>query len=104
MTDLQVLFVCGDMGAGWEDLIEAEWEHGTVRVRNAEPLRRALSLSAVEITALLAGLAALEPVAGRTEEIVAGAREKLLAGMHDAPADPARAPTRTELAEAAQRR
>ncbi|WP_262423708.1 WYL domain-containing protein [Brachybacterium sp. Z12] len=100
VTDLQVLFVCGDMGAGWEDLIEAEWEHGTVRVRNAEPLRRALSLSAVEITALLAGLAALEPVAGRTEEIVAGAREKLLAGMHDAPADPARAPTRTELAEA----
>src|SRR5699024_4774945 len=22
ITDLQVLFVCGDMGAGWEDLIE----------------------------------------------------------------------------------
>ena len=64
VTDLQVLFVCGDMGAGWEDLIEAEWEHGTVRVRNAEPLRRALSLSAVEITALLAGMAGEEPAEG----------------------------------------
>ena len=100
VTDLEVLFVCGDMGAGWEDLIEAEWEHGTVRVRNAEPLRRALRLSAVEITALLAGLAALEPVAGRTEEIVAAAREKLMAGMNDAPGDDAPTPTRIELAEA----
>ncbi|WP_341855419.1 hypothetical protein [Brachybacterium sp. GPGPB12] len=45
VDDLQVLFVCGDMGAGWEDLIEAEWEHGTVRVRNAEP-RAAPSASA----------------------------------------------------------
>ncbi|MDN5685157.1 MAG: WYL domain-containing protein [Brachybacterium sp.] len=79
ITDLQVLFVCGDMGTGWEDLIEAEWEHGTVRVRNAEPLRRALRLSAVEITALLAGLAALEPSAGEAEAIVASARRKLLA-------------------------
>src|SRR5699024_120952 len=51
ITDLQVLFVCGDMGAGWEDLIEAEWEHGTVRVRTAEPLQRALDLSAVRAAA-----------------------------------------------------
>jgi len=79
ITDLQVLFVCGDMGTGWEDFIEAEWEHGTVRVRNAEPLRRPLRLSSVEITALLAGLAALEPTAGQAAHIVAGAREKLLA-------------------------
>ena len=92
VTDLQVLFVCGDMGAGWEDLIEAEWEHGTVRVRNAEPLRRALTLSAVESTALLAGLASLEPAAGQAEEIVASARAKLLAGMHRADGDPADAP------------
>lgn len=104
VTDLQVLFVCGDMGAGWEDLIEAEWEHGTVRVRNAEPLRRALSLSAVEITALLAGLAALEPAAGETEQVVASARAKLLAGMsggsaeEGVPAPPI--PSREEIAEA----
>lgn len=103
ITDLQVLFVCGDMGTGWEDFIEAEWEHGVVRVRNAEPLRRALRLSAVEITALLAGLAALEPSAGDTEGIVASAREKLLAGVteqagSDEPVEP---PTRAELAEAA---
>ena len=104
VTDLQVLFVCGDMGAGWEDLIEAEWEHGTVRVRNAEPLRRALSLSAVEITALLAGLAALEPAAGEAERVVESARAKLLAGMageepaEGAPAPPV--PHREEIAEA----
>lgn len=81
ITDLQVLFVCGDMGTGWEDFIEAEWEHGTVRVRNAEPLRRALRLSSVEITALLAGLAALEPTAGEASHIVTSAREKLLTGV-----------------------
>ncbi len=101
ITDLQVLFVCGDMGTGWEDLIEAEWEHGTVRVRNAEPLRRALRLSAVEITALLAGLAALEPSAGEAESIVASARRKLLAGATSTDASAAQPPTRTELAEAA---
>ncbi|WP_232820277.1 WYL domain-containing protein [Brachybacterium sp. YJGR34] len=80
VTDLQVLFVCGDMGAGWEDLIEAEWEQGTIRVRNAEPLHRALRLSAVEITALLAGLAALGPTTGEAQQIVESARSKLLAG------------------------
>nr|WP_245354908.1 WYL domain-containing protein [Brachybacterium sacelli] len=101
ITDLQVLFVCGDMGTGWEDLIEAEWEHGTVRVRNAEPLRRALRLSAVEITALLAGLAALEPSAGEAESIVASARGKLLAGAGGSSDQPVEPPTRAELAEAA---
>ena len=96
ITDLQVLFVCGDMGTGWEDFIEAEWEHGTVRVRNAEPLRRPLRLSSVEITALLAGLAVLEPTAGESSHIVASAREKLLAAATpaqlaaDSPDDAAR--------------
>ncbi|MDN5820633.1 MAG: WYL domain-containing protein [Brachybacterium sp.] len=99
ITDLQVLFVCGDMGTGWEDLIEAEWEHGTVRVRNAEPLRRALSLSAVESTALLAGLAALEPAAGQTVQVVESARAKLLAVVEGTAAPP-ETPTRTEIAAA----
>lgn len=91
VLDLQVLFVCGDMGAGWEDLIEAEWEHGTVRVRNAEPLRRALSLSAVESTALLAGLAALEAGSGQAAEVVESARAKLLAAV-SGEGEPAEAP------------
>lgn len=88
IKDLQVLFLCGDLGTGWEDLIEVEWEHGTVRVRNAEPLRRALRLNSVEITALLAGLAALEGPAGETAEILASARRKLLAAAEgqDTPA------------------
>ena len=87
IDDLQVLFLCGDLGNGWEDLIEAEWEQGTVRVRNAEPLRRALRLSPVEVTALLAGIAALEPAAGETEAILDSARTKLLAaaGLDTAP-------------------
>src|SRR5699024_7945619 len=91
ITDLQVLFVCGDMGAGWEDLIEAEWEHGTVRVRNAEPLQRALDLSAVEATALLAGLAVLEPARAKLLAVVEGTAE---------PSEAPRVPTRTEIAEA----
>jgi proteasome accessory factor BC len=102
VTDLQVLFVCGDMGAGWEDLIEAEWEHGTVRVRNAEPLRRALNLSAVESTALLAGLAALEPAAGQAEQVVESARAKLLAAVAGTAEQPGSiaAPTASEIAAA----
>ncbi|WP_245851002.1 WYL domain-containing protein [Brachybacterium vulturis] len=102
ITDLQVLFVCGDMGTGWEDLIEAEWEHGTVRVRNAEPLRRALSLSAVESTALLAGLAALEPAAGQTAQVVESARAKLLAVVEGTaePSEGPQVPTRSEIAAA----
>nr|WP_276545145.1 WYL domain-containing protein [Brachybacterium muris] len=87
ITDLQVLFVCGDMGTGFEDLIEAEWEQGTVRVRNADPLRRALQLTDVEVTALLAGLAALEPAAGEESRLVAAARSKLLATRAAGPAE-----------------
>ena len=103
IKDLEVLFVCGDMGTGWEDFIETEYEHGIVRVRNAEPLRRALRLSAVETTALLAGLAALEPAAGEAEETVASARQKLLDALAAGsdPSDASVAPTAQELAEAA---
>lgn len=81
VADLEILFLCGDLGTGWEDLIEAEWEHGVVRVRNAEPLRRGLRLSAAEVTALLAGIAALEPSAGETAAVLASARAKLLASI-----------------------
>lgn len=82
IADLQILFVCGDFATGWEqDLIEVTWEDGFVRVRNADALRRALSLTAAEATALLAGLAALEPVAGEEAALVASARAKLLARL-----------------------
>ncbi|WP_341855418.1 WYL domain-containing protein [Brachybacterium sp. GPGPB12] len=66
--------------------------------------RRALSLSAVEITALLAGLAALEPAAGEAEQVVDSARAKPLAAMSgETPAEGAPAPPvprREEIAEA----
>lgn len=82
IDDLQVLFLCGDFATGWEqDLIEVTWEDGYVRVRNADALRRALRLTPAEATALLAGLAALEPVAGEEAELVASARRKLLAHL-----------------------
>lgn len=77
ISDLQVLFLCGDLGTGWEDLIETEWDSGTVRVRNADALDRPLRLNAPETMALLAGLAALDPAAGAEAGIVASAREKL---------------------------
>ncbi|UEJ83175.1 WYL domain-containing protein [Brachybacterium halotolerans subsp. kimchii] len=98
IEDLQVLFVCGDLGTGWEDLIEAEWDSGLVRVRNADALRRPLRLSAPETTALLAGLATLDPAAGREAALVESARRKLSAHLGEesgqadgAVADPAAA-------------
>jgi predicted DNA-binding transcriptional regulator YafY len=92
IEDLQVLFVCGDLGTGWEDLIEAEWDSGFVRVRNADALRRPLQLSAPETTALLAGLATLDPAAGREAALVESARRKLSSHLEqgaEASADPA---------------
>lgn len=79
VDDLQTLFVCGDLGAGWEDLIDVEWEDGWVRVRNADALGTPLRLSPAEATALLAGLAALTPARGEERELVASARAKLAA-------------------------
>lgn len=79
IRDLELLFVCGDLGNGFEDLIEVVWEHDVIRVANADPLRRSLRLNASEITALLAGLAALEPATGTEHALVASARAKLLA-------------------------
>jgi predicted DNA-binding transcriptional regulator YafY len=82
VQDLQVLFLCGDMGTGWEqDLIETEWESGVVRVRNAETLHRPLRLTAAEATALLGGLVAVDPAGGREREIVDSARSKLVAHL-----------------------
>lgn len=79
IEDLQVLFVCGDLGAGWEDLIEADWEDGWVRVRNADALAAPLRLSPPETTALLAGLAALSPAGGAEQELLSTVRDKLMA-------------------------
>lgn len=90
IDDLQTLFVCGDLGTGFEDLIEAEWEHGIVRVRNAAPLGRALRLSGAETAALLAGLSVLEPSAGQEAEVVASARAKLIAARDRGAASDAR--------------
>lgn len=78
IEDLQILFVCGDLGAGWEDLIDVEWEDGWVRVRNADALDTPLRLGPAEVTALLAGLAALTPAQGDEARLVASARAKLM--------------------------
>jgi len=88
VADLQILFVCGDLGAGWEDLIDVEWEDGWVRVHNADALDGPLRLTAAEVTALLAGLAALSPASGDEASVVASARRKLAALVRDDAAEP----------------
>jgi predicted DNA-binding transcriptional regulator YafY len=78
VKDLETLFVCGDHGTGWEqDLIEAEWDGGVVRVRNADTLHRALRLTDAEATALLAGLEALDPGTQQVRSVVDSARRAL---------------------------
>lgn len=78
-TDLEILFLCGDLGSGWEDLIEVEWEGGSVRVRNADPLRRRFHLTRTEAIALLAGIGALGRLTGEAERAAASVRAKLAA-------------------------
>lgn len=95
VEDLQILFVCGDLGAGWEDLIDVEWEDGWVRVRNADALDGPLRLSAPEVTALLAGLGALDAAGGEEASVIASARTKLTAALR-APGAAERTPTRKE--------
>lgn len=92
IQDLQILFVCGDLGAGWEDLIDVEWEDGWVRVRNADALDTPLRLTPAEATALLAGLAALSPARGEERDLVDSARAKLTALIRGAGATGADAP------------
>lgn len=102
VDDLQILFVCGDLGAGWEDLIDVEWDDGWVRVRNADALGTPLRLSPAEATTLLAGLAALTPARGEERELVTSAREKLTAlvrGGAEGPAEVEARPAGADVAE-----
>lgn len=78
VEDLQILFLCGDLGAGWEDLIDVEWEDGWVRVRNAAALDGPLRLSPSEATALLAGLGAVAAAGGEEAGVIESARAKLV--------------------------
>lgn len=81
IKDLEVLFLCGDLGAGWEDLIDAEWDGGVVRVHNAAPLRRAIHPTESESIALLAGLSALGNLSGETARVAESVRSKLTARL-----------------------
>ena len=78
-ADLQLLFVCGTPGHLPDDLIEAEWEHGHVYVRNADEISKPLRLTRDEALALSVGLRALLDVPGLTErEAVDRALTKLV--------------------------
>ena len=66
-ADLRLLFVCGTPGHLPDDLIEAEWEHGHVYVRNADEISKPLRLTRDEALALSVGLRALLDVPGLTE-------------------------------------
>lgn len=91
VEDLRVLYLCGDLGGGWENLIEAHWEDGWVRVANADALATSLRLTGPETTALLAGLSALEPADAAERALIDSARRALLGEQDEegATAEPA---------------
>ncbi len=64
VKDLELLFVCGTPGHLPDDLIEADWEGGVVRIGNAEPISRPLRLTGEEAVVLLMGLRLLGDVPG----------------------------------------
>ncbi|WP_380168120.1 helix-turn-helix transcriptional regulator [Jannaschia sp. R86511] len=64
VKDLELLFVCGTPGHLPDDLIEADWEGGVVRIGNAEPISRPLRLTGEEAVVLLLGLRLLVDVPG----------------------------------------
>ena len=64
VKDLELLFVCGTPGHLPDDLIEADWEGGVVRIGNAEPISRPLRLTSEEAVVLLLGLRLLADVPG----------------------------------------
>lgn len=97
IADLEILFVCGDLGTGWEDLIDVEWEDGWVRVRNADALQGPLRLSAPEVTTLLAGLGALAAASGEETATIRNVQAKLCGALASgAPSDPLDSEDRAE--------
>ncbi len=99
-ADLSLLFVCGTPGHLPDDLIEAEWEHGRVFLRNADTIARPLRLGRDEAMALVVGLRALAAVPGLQEhDAIDRALAKLTqaAGMAD---DTAHERVRVELSDA----
>jgi predicted DNA-binding transcriptional regulator YafY len=64
VKDLELLFVCGTPGHLPDDLIEADWEGGVVRIGNADPIARPLRLTGEEAVVLLLGLRLLADVPG----------------------------------------
>lgn len=66
-ADLALLFVCGTPGHMPDDLIEAEWEHGHVYIRNADEIAKPLRFTRDEALALTVGLRTLLDVPGLTE-------------------------------------
>lgn len=64
VRDLELLFVCGTPGHLPDDLIEADWEGGVVRIGNADPISRPLRLTGEEAVVLQLGLRLLADVPG----------------------------------------
>jgi proteasome accessory factor C len=64
VKDLNLLFVCGAPGYGPDQLIEAEWESGSIFIRNADEIAQPVRLGLDEALSLVVGLQALETVPG----------------------------------------
>jgi predicted DNA-binding transcriptional regulator YafY len=85
VADLELLFVCGTPGHMPDDLIEADWESGSVYLTNADAISRPLRLGLDEAVALLAGLRTLADARGVGDsDALDGARAKLSAATGDA--------------------
>ncbi len=67
VDDLRLVFVCGTPGHLPDDLIEADWSGGTVRVGNADAIARPLRLSGEEAVALLVGVEIVAGIVGPGE-------------------------------------
>lgn len=95
-ADLQLLFVCGTPGHMPDDLIEAEWEHGHVFVRNADEISKPLRFTRDEALALTVGLRALLDVPGLSDT---DAVQRALAKLSDAAGETSIERIRVSLAE-----
>lgn len=82
IEEFETLFVCGDMGDVFQDLIDVRWDSGRVYVENADAIARPLTFTADEVFVLLTGLAILRTTAAgetahRIDELAASLRTAL---------------------------
>ena len=105
VKDLELLFVCGTPGHLPDDLIDVDWDDGTVYLSNADPIARPLRLAVDEALALLVGLRALADVPGlHDREVLERTLLKLEAAAGEAAAPSTQVRVEVEAQRSAGRR